>query len=170
MSTIGERLRQIRSELGLTQTQLAQKVGIRPQHINGIERGAKIPSDQLVKNISRELGIREEWLRHGATPVFIPVEEELLKLMARHGRRAILEQCIRLAREEGDIYLQNQLKESLDSLSLSALYRMVQYLIETYTHSDQKMRNWMEVQFERAFPEFRDVPQKINYTFTPHEK
>ncbi len=170
MSTIGERLRQIRQELSLTQTQLAQKVGIRPQHINGIERGLKIPSDQLIKNICRELGIREEWLRYGKEPVFTPIEEELIKLMARYGRRAILEQCIRLAREEGDVYLQNQLKESLDSLSLSALYRMVQYLIETYTHSDQKTQHWMEVQFERAFPEFKEALQKRNYSFPSSER
>ncbi|MEW5898392.1 MAG: helix-turn-helix transcriptional regulator [Bacillota bacterium] len=170
MSTIGERLRQIRQELGLTQTQLARKAGIRPQHINGIERGAKIPSDQLIKNLSRELGIREEWLRDGREPVFVPVEEELLKVMARYGRRALLEQCIKLAREEGDLYLQNQLKESLDGLSLSVLYRMVQFLIETYTHADQKTRHWMEVQFERAFPEFKETLQKQNYPFISSER
>ena len=170
MSTIGERLKQIRQELGLTQTQLAQKAGIRPQHINGIERGAKIPSDQLIKNLSRELGIREEWLRDGQEPVFVPVEEAVFKVMARYGRRALLEQCMKLAREEGDLYLQNQLKESLDGLSLSTLYRMAQYLIETYTHADQKTRHWMEIQFERAFPEFKETLPKRNYPFLSGEK
>lgn len=154
----------------MTQTQLAQKVGIRPQHINGIERGSKIPSGQLIKSISRELGIREEWLREGEEPVFVSLGEELIKLMARHGRRALLEQCVKLAREEGDVYLQNQLKESLDSLSLSALYRMVHYLMETYSGSDQKTRHWMEVQFERAFPEFKEAFQKRNYTFPTSER
>jgi transcriptional regulator with XRE-family HTH domain len=149
--------------MGLTQTQLAQKVGIRPQHINGIEHGSKIPSAQLIKSISRELGIREDWLRNGREPVFIPINEELIKLMARYGRRALLEQCIKLAREEGDIYFQNQLKESLDSLSLSVLYRMAQYLIEAYTRSDQKTRHWIEVQFEKAFPEFKEAHFKMEY-------
>lgn len=170
MSTLGERLRQIRQETGLTQTQLAQKVGIRPQHVNGIERGQKTPSEQLIKSLCRELGVREEWLREGKEPVFLSVEEEVRRLLARYGRRALLEQCLKMAREEGDLLLQGQLRESLENLSLSGLYRMVQYLIDTYIHADQKIRHWMEVQFERAFPEFREDRRKEEYSFFSGEK
>jgi transcriptional regulator with XRE-family HTH domain len=170
LSSIGERLRQIRQETGLTQTQLAQKVGIRPQHINGIERGQKTPSDQLIRSISRELGIREEWLREGKEPIYLPAEEEVKKLLARHGKRALLEECLKMAREEGDLLLRNQLKESLENLSLSNLYRMVQYLIDTYVHADQKTQHWMEIQFERAFPEYREARQKEEYSLFSREE
>lgn len=163
MSEIGERLKLIRQELGLTQTQVANMVGIRPQHINGIERGSKTPSDLLIKSICRELGIQEEWLRHGQDPISTPIEKEMIKIMARYGKRAFLEQCIKLTQKEGDVLLHNQLKESLDSLNLSNLYRMVQFLIETYTNSGQKNQHWMEVQFERAFPEFKETISRVEY-------
>jgi hypothetical protein len=61
------------------------------------------------------------------------------------------------------VLLHNQLKESLDSLNLSLLYRMVQFLIETYTNSGQKNQHWMEVQFERAFPEFKETISRVEY-------
>jgi transcriptional regulator with XRE-family HTH domain len=100
LSELGERLKLIRQEHSLTQTQVANLVGIRPQHINGIERGSKTPSDLLIKSICRELGIQEEWLCHGQEPIYTPIEKEMIKIMASYFRRAFIEKCIKLTQKE----------------------------------------------------------------------
>ena len=40
---IGEKIRECRNALNLTQQQLAEKVGITPRYLGDIERGSKVP-------------------------------------------------------------------------------------------------------------------------------
>ena len=59
------RIKQIRHELGLTQTEFAERIGLKQNSIALIESGKRNISDQAVLSICREYGINEEWLRTG---------------------------------------------------------------------------------------------------------
>lgn len=62
---MNERIKQIRRELGLTQTEFAERIGLKQNSIALIESGKRNISDQAVLSICREYGVNEEWLRTG---------------------------------------------------------------------------------------------------------
>ena len=53
---LGNRLLELRSEHGLTQAALAQKVGVSRKTINTVENGVFIPSALLALKIARSFG------------------------------------------------------------------------------------------------------------------
>lgn len=62
---INTRIKQIRKEHGLTQTEFGNRIGISNPSVSTIESGKNSPSGQTIKAICREFGINEEWLRTG---------------------------------------------------------------------------------------------------------
>jgi putative transcriptional regulator len=57
---LGNRLKEARAELGLTQAQLAQNVGVSRKTINTVENGVFIPSTVLALNLARATRRRVE--------------------------------------------------------------------------------------------------------------
>ncbi len=55
---LGNRLREIRKEKGLTQEELASKVGIHPTYVGKLEIGKCNPSTKMLFRISRGLGVK----------------------------------------------------------------------------------------------------------------
>lgn len=53
---LGNRLLAIRTELGLTQAALAEKVGVSRKTINTVENGVFVPSTLLALKLARALG------------------------------------------------------------------------------------------------------------------
>lgn len=65
MSQVAERIKEIRSIMDVSQKLFTERLGVSRSHISKIETGAVNPSNQLIKSICREYGIREKWLREG---------------------------------------------------------------------------------------------------------
>jgi putative transcriptional regulator len=57
---IASRLREIRTDAGLTQAQLAERVEVSRQTINYVENGVYCPSTYLALRLARELGVEVE--------------------------------------------------------------------------------------------------------------
>lgn len=53
--SVGARVRDRRKQLGLSQRDLAERVGIGYPHLSKIEGGVETPSDELIRNLAREL-------------------------------------------------------------------------------------------------------------------
>ena len=62
---VGERIRARREELGLTQAQLADELGVTHQHVSGVESGVSAPSLDLLVRIARRLGVSTDFLLTG---------------------------------------------------------------------------------------------------------
>ena len=60
------RIKQIRAEVGLTQSAFGEKVGLSQNFIWMLETGQRVPSDRTIRDICREFGVSETWLRTGA--------------------------------------------------------------------------------------------------------
>lgn len=60
--TVGERIREIRQKAGLTQKQLADRMGVTPSHIGQYERGLRRPSNEKIKKFADALNIPFEIL------------------------------------------------------------------------------------------------------------
>ena len=54
------RLRKLRSEVGYTQTQLAEKAGLSPQAIASLEQGTRGPTWETVRRLALALGVGEQ--------------------------------------------------------------------------------------------------------------
>lgn len=62
---LGIRLKEVRTEAGLTQAELAERVGVSRKTVNTVENGVFIPSTLLALGLARALGVKVEdlfWL------------------------------------------------------------------------------------------------------------
>ncbi len=63
--TLGQRVRQRRETLKLTQQQLADALGFTPQHISAIEQDKRLPSIDSLAKFAEELGVSIDYLVTG---------------------------------------------------------------------------------------------------------
>lgn len=80
---MNERIKQIRRELGLTQTEFAERIGLKQNSIALIESGKRNISDQAVLSICREYGVNEKWLRTGDGDKMAPDANDELEALAK---------------------------------------------------------------------------------------
>ena len=73
---MNERIRLLRKELGLNQSDFGNKIGVKQGTVAGYESGARTPLDAVVSSICREFDVNEEWLRSGAGDMFLELPEE----------------------------------------------------------------------------------------------
>lgn len=60
-----ERIKKIRKENGLTQTEFGARIGVRGNTITNYETSVRAPSEAMIKAICREFDINPEWLETG---------------------------------------------------------------------------------------------------------
>lgn len=65
MDPIGIRIKQIRTQQGLTQAQFADEMAISQTHVSKIEKGVEHPSPTLLRLMSLKYNIDETWLTDG---------------------------------------------------------------------------------------------------------
>lgn len=56
--TIGERIKEAREEKGLTQRQVADRMGVKYQNIGQYERGLRTPKIGTIRRIADALGVK----------------------------------------------------------------------------------------------------------------
>lgn len=65
------RIRELRKELGLTQAEFGERLGIKANTVGNYETGLRVPSDAIIFSICREFDVNEDWLRTGSGDMFI---------------------------------------------------------------------------------------------------
>ena len=80
---IGERVRSIRKQLGLNQTEFAARIGMTQGYITSIERGTRDVNSRLVKLICETYGVSENWLFTGDGDMFQDNDHLLLANLTR---------------------------------------------------------------------------------------
>ena len=68
---MGERIKELRKALGLTQKEFGERIGVKPNTIGTYEIGRNEPIDAVVALICREFDVNEYWLRTGEGEMFI---------------------------------------------------------------------------------------------------
>jgi putative transcriptional regulator len=59
---LGNRLKEVRGELGLTQAELAERVGVTRKTVNTVENGVFVPSTLLALKLAQALNVPIEQL------------------------------------------------------------------------------------------------------------
>ena len=63
--TIGQRIKELREDRGLSQEKFGKRVGVTQQYVGALESGKRNPGPALVFMISKKFGTSEAWLREG---------------------------------------------------------------------------------------------------------
>lgn len=81
---MGERIKELRKALGLTQQEFAEKIGSVQNTITGYETGRRTPSNQVISLICREFNVNEAWLRTGEGEMLVPLtrDDQITDFMA----------------------------------------------------------------------------------------
>lgn len=80
----GERVRQLRRELKLTQKEFALRIALTQNHLTGIETGKRTLTERTIALICAEYGVNSAWLREGIGPQYSQVGDESLSYVIRH--------------------------------------------------------------------------------------
>ena len=62
---IGQRIRKRREVLNITQQELAQALGVTPQHISVVEQNKRVPSLTFLAKLAEQLGVSIDYLVSG---------------------------------------------------------------------------------------------------------
>lgn len=97
---IGDRVRELRKALNLTQEKFAERIGLKRNSVAQIELGRET-SDQTIFAICREFRVSEEWLRYGTGDMFIPSPSSVVDQLAEQygltdAERTLIERFITL--------------------------------------------------------------------------
>jgi len=79
---MNERIKEIRKQSKLNQTDFGSKISLSKNFVWMLEAGERIPSDRTIKDICREFHINEEWLRTGDGDMYEAVEDEIGALVS----------------------------------------------------------------------------------------
>lgn len=76
------RIKVLRKELGLNQTEFGQKIGVAQGSVASYESGARVPLNAIVERICEKFSVNEQWLRTGEGEMFAraTVEDELASM------------------------------------------------------------------------------------------
>lgn len=118
-----ERIRQLRKELGLNQTDFGERIGVKQGSVAGYESGARTPIDAVITSICREFDVNEDWLRTGEGEMF---KERSLS-------------------EEVGYYVEDLL--SYDGRG-NPFYDMIIEMMKTYTELDEKSQTVIRNYFQ----------------------
>lgn len=70
------RIKEVRKAAKLTQTAFGEKIGLTQNYIALIEGGQREPGDRTIRDICREFGVNEMWLRTGNGEMYLPQDRE----------------------------------------------------------------------------------------------
>jgi transcriptional regulator with XRE-family HTH domain len=70
MNTVHERIREIRSKLGVSQVEFAKRILISKSFYGYIELGKKNINDRIIQLISSQFNVNKEWIKTGEGDMF----------------------------------------------------------------------------------------------------
>lgn len=83
MSELKDRLKKIRRDLDLTQTEFAEKIGTVQNTITGYESGRRTPSGPVLASICRVFNVNDDWLLNENGPEFLPAPKNEFEALAK---------------------------------------------------------------------------------------
>ena len=82
--TQGERVREVRKNLGLTLEKFGEKLGVGKTAISKIERNERGLTEQMTKSICREFNVDYIWLTTGeGDNIFVDTDDDFLERIDR---------------------------------------------------------------------------------------
>lgn len=109
--SVGDRIKKVRSETGLTQQVFSDQIGINRSSLSLIEKGVNNPSERTIKLICSEFRVNYDWLVNGLGDMYSNVGESLLdEIVDEYSLddldRQIVAEYLKLPKEQRQIFRQ----------------------------------------------------------------
>lgn len=116
-----QRIKEIRKEFNLTQTQFGDRIGVKGNTITNYENGNREPSNSVINSICREFGVNEEWIRFGTGEKY-------------KERAGYFSETLSRIEESDDEFIKNLIMAyiELDESSKAALRKIAEGMAEKY--------------------------------------
>lgn len=148
--SIGERIKILRKNLGLTQVEFAARLKISKGFVSNLENNRVLPSEQLIRLMSYEFLSSEYWLTSGEGEMFLSPTEIVKSQIDRLGECAFYEALKEL---KGLVVFENTLIHRVcDNKTDPDLEHMIKFLYDLWAVGDDNFKAWARIQFARAFP------------------
>lgn len=79
---VNERIKELRSIVGLSQREFGERIGISKTSVSRLEKNERNPSEQTIKSICREFNINYAWLKDGIGDMFLNTSKDLFDQLA----------------------------------------------------------------------------------------
>ena len=126
--SLGERLKDVRLNLRMTQQDFADRISIKRSTLANYEQGRNEPIDSVISLICREYGVSEEWLREGTGEMYVPQAQTVVDELAEKYHlsppvRLLVEKFILLPEDKQEAVIEfiTEFAEDLRSGKLSEL-------------------------------------------------
>lgn len=98
---IGERIRILRKEVGLNQTEFGERIGLKQSSLGQIEIGTRAVTDRTILLLCQAFNVSEEWLRNGTGEMFLALDSSALDELTREynlddTQQMIIESLVRM--------------------------------------------------------------------------
>jgi len=77
LNSLGKRIKELRKDQGLTQTEFGEKIGVKGNTVTGYENGTRRPSDSVINYICLIFDVNQTWIRTGEGEMYIPISVTL---------------------------------------------------------------------------------------------
>jgi transcriptional regulator with XRE-family HTH domain len=160
---MGERVKKIRDNYNLTQTELGDKLGVTSSYISRVEHNKETPSDMFVKLFCQLFLIRKEWLLKGEKPIQKNPRDiatgltwcldiDSSKEVSYHLYQKFLEP---VASSQEVIAINEGMKKFLDP----ELAMMIEYLKDKW-QAGTDVQGWLKTEFKIDFRDFEEWQKK----------
>lgn len=155
---LGDRLEQVRNHFDLSQTKFSSAIGMSQGNYSKIEAGEVKASDTLILAIMNRFAVNPDWIKTGEGEMLIAPEEYIANGIKILGAQRFCEGLSKVLKDPQFAELQalmalgELVKGSLDG----EFEPYLRYIVDTWRNGDEKMRNWLVVQLEKAFGEVKE--------------
>ena len=139
---LNERIKELRTTLGLSAEKFGSRVGVTRSAISRIENGVVNLTEQMILSVCREFNVREEWLRNGSGKMFIDfTEDEFSKAAATLSNdtfvRSLIVEYWKLDEDNKQLFRNfiHKLSDSMKEQEHSGKEKTVEELEEEYKKS-----------------------------------
>jgi transcriptional regulator with XRE-family HTH domain len=80
--TINERVKMVRKELGLNQTDFGKRIAIAQGYLTNVENGRRDVTEKTIRLICLEFNVSENWLRTGEGEMFIESDSTIVSQLS----------------------------------------------------------------------------------------
>ena len=149
--TQGERIRFLRKNLGLTQTQFGEKVSLKQAVIGQIENDQRSATPRFIRDVCREYNVNEEWLTTGSGEMF----REQTVCSTQGERIRFLRKSLGLTQTQfgGKVALKQAVIGQIENNQSAATPRFIRDVCREYNVSEE----WLTTGSGEMFREETDV-------------
>ncbi len=156
---VGGRIKALRKALNLTQEEFASNLRISKGFLSNLENEIRQPSKQLLRLIAHQYSSSENWLSNGEGEMFVFPWEIIQVALLVLGEESFKKEII-VALRKLNIDINMDEPHFVTNETDSDLNNMLNFITELWSLKDEKLRNWAQVQLERAFPQ--DMVEKVH--------